>query len=90
MLFIDFHYVNGVAVFHSILGKVYYITVSFPLSQSKNSIISELKEILKIYNARGFKIVEVHANKEFQKTETELLPVRFRICGVDKYVLEID
>ena len=45
VLCVDFHYVNGVTVFHSISRKVDYITVSFPTSQSKNSIISELKEI---------------------------------------------
>ena len=64
MLCVDFHYVNGVAVFHSISRTVDYITILFPLSLSKNSMVSKLKEIYKIYNVRGFKIVEVHANKE--------------------------
>ena len=67
-----------------------YRTVLFPLSRSKNSIVYKLKEIYKIYNARGFKIVEVHANKEFDKKETDLLPVRLCICGVDKHVPKIE
>jgi hypothetical protein len=90
VLCVDFHYVNGVAVFHSISRRVDYRTVSFPLSRSKTSIINELKQIYKIYNARGFRIIEIHADKEFEKAETDLLPVRLRICGVDDHVPEIE
>ena len=67
-----------------------YRTVLLPLSRPKNSILSEPKEIYKIYNARGFKIVKVHANKEFEKTETDLLPVILRICGVDEHIPVIE
>ena len=90
MLCVDFHYVNGVVAFHSISRKVDCRIVSLPLSLSNNSIVSELKEIFKIYNVRGFRIVEVNSNKEFEKTETDLLPVILRICGVDDNVPEID
>ena len=89
VLCVGFHHVNGVAVLHSMSRNMDYRTVLFPLSRSKNSIVSEIKEIYKIYNARGFKIVEVHAGKEFEKTETDLLPVRFCICGVDEHVPKI-
>ncbi len=44
-LCIDFHYVNGVTVFHSISRQIDYRTVSFPLSQSKTSITNELQDI---------------------------------------------
>ena len=86
----DFHYVNGVAVFHSIARRLDYRTVSFPLSRSKISIVNEMKEIYKIYNARGFRVVELHADKEFEKIATDILPVRLRICGVDEHVPEIE
>ena len=90
VLCVESHYVNGVTLFHYISRKVDYITVSFPLSWPKNSIVTKLKEIYKIYNSRGFKTVEVHANKEFEKTETYLPPVRLRICGVDEHVPKIE
>ena len=89
VLCVDFHYLNGVAVLHSISRKVDYRTVSFPLSWSKNSIVSEPKEIYKIYNARSFKIVKVHAYKELDKTETDIFLIRLRICGVDEHVPKI-
>ena len=66
-LCIDFHYVNGMTVFHSISRVLTYRTVSFPDSRSKKSILAELKPIFQVYNARGFRIIEIHADCEFQK-----------------------
>ena len=86
----DFHYVDGVAVFHSISRKINYRTVSFPLSSSKGSIINELHEIFKIYNARGVKVVEVLGDSEFEKVETDTLPVRLRIFRTDSQVPKIE
>jgi hypothetical protein len=90
VLCVDFHYVNGVAVFHSILRRIDCRKVSFPLSRSKSSIIAEMREIYKICNARGFRVIEIYADKEFEKVETDLLPVRLRICGVGEHVPEIE
>ena len=86
----DFHYVNGVTVFHSISRRLDYRTVSFPLSRSQASIVNELQDIFKIYHARGFRIVELHADNEFNKVEQDILPVRLRCCGVDDHVPEIE
>ena len=86
----DFHYVNGVCVFHTISRTINYRTVSFPLSRSAQSIANEMKEVYQKYNARGFKITEVHADKEFEKAENDLLPVRLRVCGVDDHVPEVE
>ena len=89
-LCIDFHYVNEVTVFHSISRRIDYRTVSFPLSRSKATIINELKDIYKIYNARGFKITDIHADNEFHKIQNEALPARLHLCGTDDHVPEIE
>ena len=34
--------------------------------------------------------MEVHARKEFEKTETDLLPIRLGTCGVDEHVTETE
>ena len=86
----DFHYVNRVTVFHTISRRIEYRTVSFPLCRSKISIEKELKNVFRIYNARGFRIVELHADKEFEKVENSILPVRLRTCGVDEHIPEIE
>jgi hypothetical protein len=89
-LCIDFHFVNNVTVFHTISKRIDYRTVSFPLSRSKAQIISELNTVYKKYNARGFRITDIHADKEFEKIETDILPIRLRTCGVDEHIPEIE
>jgi len=64
--------------------------VAFPLSRSKTSIVNEMKQIYKIYNTHSFRVIEVHADEEFEKVETHLRPMRLRICGVDEHVPEVE
>ena len=89
-LCIDFHFVNGITVFHTISRKIGYRTVSFPISKSTASIVKELQDVCKRYNARGFKVIEVHGDKEFEKIEKEILPIRLRTVAVDEHVPEIE
>jgi hypothetical protein len=86
----DFHYVNGLAVFHAISRRIDYRTVSFPLNRSRATIVNQLRDIFKIYNARGFQITEVHADSEFAKIGNDILPVRLRTCGTDDHVPEVE
>jgi hypothetical protein len=86
----DFYYVNGVTVFHTISRRIDYRTVSFPLSRSQASIVNELKDVFKVYNARGFRITEIHGDNEFGKVEKSVLPARLVCCGVDDHVPEIE
>ena len=90
ILGVDFYYVNGVAMFHSMSRKIGCRTVSFPMSRSATSIVEEMKKTFKTYNARGFRIAGVHADKEFEKVEQDVLPARMQICGVDDHVPEIE
>lgn len=89
-LCMDFHFVNGIAVFHTISRKIVYRTVSFPNTRSKNSIMNEVRSVQQKYHSRGFRIVDIHADNEFQKVEQELLPIRLTCCGVDDHVPEIE
>ena len=89
-LCVDFHYVNGVAVLHTISRKINYRTVSFPMNRSAASIMTHLKRVWKKYNARGFRIVEMHADREFEKVEEKILPIRLRTAGVDEHIPEIE
>ena len=53
-------------------------------------MMAELKNVFKLYNARGFRVVELHGDKEFEKIELDIKPVRLRTCGVDEHVPEIE
>ena len=67
----DFHYANGVMVFHTISRKIGCCTVSFPISKSKPVIMEELKN--KIYNAGGFCVMDIHDYVEFDKIKVAIL-----------------
>ena len=86
----DFHFVNGVTVFHTISRKINYRTVSFPISRSSSSILNELSKVYKIYNARGFQIIEIHADSEFEKIRSSILPIRLKTVATDEHVPEIE
>ena len=86
----DFFFVNGVTVFHTISRRIDYRTVSFPISRSKFSIVNQLNDVFRLYHARGFRIVELHADNEFTKVGNEILPVRLKDCGTDQHVPEIE
>ena len=73
ILCLDFMYVNGIPVMHSISRRVDYRTVGFPTSRSKTSMKVEIESIKRKYHARGFKIVEIHADKEFEKVREDIL-----------------
>ena len=89
-LCVDFHYVNGNLVFHTISRNINYRTVSFPNSKSKKSILRELRIVLQKYNARGFVITDIHADNEFYKARHDILPIRLHTVGTDEHVPEIE
>lgn len=89
---INIYFVIGITVFHTIVScNIDYHTVSFLLSRSKVQILTELKSVYnKRYDAKGFQITEMHANKEFKKIETNVLSIKLQICGIDSNVPEIE
>lgn len=52
--------------------------------------MTELQDVFKKYNARGFRITEIHADNEFSKVENDVLPARIVCCGVDDHVPEVE
>ena len=89
-LCIDFHFVNGVTIFHTISQRLGYRTVSFRLSRSKASIVAELKNVYKKYNSRGFFITDIHADIELKKLETRYCWFAFTLVVLTNISLELN
>ena len=60
------------------------------MNRLKQSIIDKIKNIRQIYHTRGFRIVDIFAENEFNKVQKEVLPIRLECCGVDDHVLEVE
>ena len=52
--------------------------------------MEELQKVYQIYNSQGFRITDIHADNEFEKIRTNVLPVRLYTCRADNHVPEIE
>ena len=86
----DFFYVNGTPVFHTISRKIDYRTVSFPVSRSKPVMLKEFRAVKQRYHSRGFRITSILADKEFEVLRNEVRPAVLQTCGTDEHVPEIE
>ena len=89
-LCVDFHYVNGLPVLHTISRSINYQTVAFPKNKTTSSIMRELNRVIKLYHNRGFDVIEVHANLEFEACRTALHPICLVTVGKDEHVPKIE
>ena len=49
-----------------------------------------INDIQKKYHARGFRIIQLHADLEFEKVREDILPIRLMTCGKDDHVPEVE
>jgi len=87
-LYIDFFFINGHAFLHTKSSKINFITAELVNSRAKGQIIKTLETVRAKYEARGFKIVAVHGDNEFdiEAVKTFLLPAIVHIYGKDEHV----
>ena len=89
-LCVDFHYVNGLPVLHTISRSINYRTVAFPKNKTTGSIMRELTRVITLYTNRGFDVIEIHADLEFEKCRHRLHPIRLVTVAKDAHVPEIE
>ena len=71
----DYHFVDNITVFHTISRRIAYRTVDFPISRSRTSMKHLINDVQKKYHARGFRIIQLHADLEFEKVREDILPI---------------
>ncbi len=83
---IDFFYVNGIAVLHTISNCLTFRSVDFPDSRSEAQIMHVFNKVKRIYGARGFKIVDLHGDNEFAKIQVQILPTNLTLAAANEHV----
>jgi len=83
---IDFFYVNGIAVLHTISNCLTFRSVIFPPSRSEAQIMHVFNKIKRVYGARGFKIVNLHGDNEFAKIQDPILPTILTLAAAREHV----
>ncbi len=73
---------------HTKSSKINFLTAQLATSRAKEQIIRNLEKVRKTYKARGFSIVAVHGNNEFdiEAVKTFLLPSLVNIYRKDEHV----
>ncbi len=62
----DFFFVQGIPFLHTILRKLQFCTVTQVTSCKKEIMLKETKKVIQLDEQRGFNVMDVHADNEFQ------------------------
>ena len=92
-LSVDYLYINGMPMLHSISGRSYQFLTLEPLYKAKpnkEDMIDGLQHIIKTYKARGIEINQINADNEFACVSTEMLPARMNIMAADEHVGDVE
>jgi len=89
-LCMDIFYVNGNPFFTTILRKIDFRTVATITSRTKAILLRETKALTLLYETQGFKIPDIHADKEFACITNDMLPTRLNIADADDHVPEVE
>jgi len=92
-LSVDYLYINGIAMLHSISGRSYQFRTLQPLFKSKANktyILDGICSIIKIYRARGINIKQINGDNEFHCMKHDFLPSVFNIVASEEHVGDIE
>ena len=89
-LCLDFFYIQRLLFIHAISWKVGYRQAATVSDRTKETMLSFINKSVLNYTGRGFEVVDVHADKEFECLRESLGNVSLEICGPDKHVPEVE
>ena len=89
-LCVDFFYVNGIPLLHTISRSFKFRTVEETSDRSQRTMVSGIMNAVKLYKDRGLTVVNIHANNEFECCRTELRPIILNIAGTGMHVGEVE
>ena len=89
-LCIDYFFIQGIPFLHTIAQKLQFRTVSAVKDRKKNNILTDIHNVLAIYQGRGFTITEIKAHLEFECIRNDMRPIDMDIVPVDEHVGEIE
>ena len=86
----DIFYVQGIPFFHTISKKVQFRTAAVLPNRKKETLLKETKSVINLYQHRGFQVMDIHADKEFECLKEDLRPININIVGADEHVHDIE
>ena len=78
-LCMDFFFVQGMPFYHTISRGIGFRTVKQVSDRSKAVILPVTRRVIKLYQSRGFKVSDIHADNEFECIRENVRPVEMNI-----------
>jgi hypothetical protein len=89
-LCMDFFYVQGQVFFHAISGVIQHRIVNLVPDQTKQTIAKCVDSTIRLYSSRGFQVVELHADSEYECIREQILPIQMNAVAADSHVGEVE
>jgi hypothetical protein len=89
-LCVDFLFVQGFPFYHTISRNIGFRTICAVTDRSRNTILRETNAAIKLYQARGLDVRDIHADSEFECIRDELRPIEMNIVPPDSHVGEVE
>ena len=86
----DFFYVQRLPFVHAISWKIGYRQAVSAPDRTKETILSFVSKSVAEYTKRGFEVVDIHADKEFECLRDSGGNASLEICGPDEHVPEVE
>ena len=86
----DFFFVQGLPFLHTISRKIKFRTVTPVKNQTKAVMLQGTRTVLDVYQGRGFNIVDIHADMDFECIKDEVRLTRMNLNAHDDHVGEIE
>ena len=89
-LCVDFMYLNGNPFLHTISKSICFRTISSVTSRSANTILRELRAVVRLYASRSLEVVCITGDQEFECVQDDFSPIFMDIVDKDAHVPEIE
>jgi hypothetical protein len=86
----DFFFVQGHPFYHTISRDIGFRTISSVPDRTKPTILRETQAVIRLYQARGLTVRDVHADSELECIREELRPITLDIVPADSHVGEVE
>ena len=89
-LCVDFFYVNGIPILHTISRSFKFRTVEETSDRSLRAMVNGIMKAVRLYKIRGLQVKNIHADNEFECCRDELSPIVLDIVGAGMHVGEVE
>ena len=89
-LCIDTFYINEMSFFHTISWNIQSRTVQYIPVENQETLVQGTRRVCHIYNARGFKVNYICADKQFECITESVRPICLKIAATGEHVPEVE